>query len=145
MNLYKIVKIIAFILGTLGAVALVSLLAKGDEQIIATDGEGLDWFLVISYITFFTTIALVFIFVFKDLFTSESIKTTLIGLGLFVLVGIISYVLAKGEAIVMSDGTPLSAGESKWISTGLIGFYILGIGAIVSMLVSEVKNLTISK
>ena len=144
MDLYKIVKVIAFILGALGAVALAILLFKGDAVVIET-GEGLDWFLFISYITFFATIALVLLFVFKDLFTSASIKSTLLSIGLFLAVFIFSYIIAKGEDIVMPDGSALAAGDSRMISTGLIAFYVLGIGALVTMLVSEIKNLTISK
>lgn len=145
MGFYKILKIIVFILGALGAVALANLLMKGDAVVTQT-GEGLDWFLNLSYITFILTVGLVLAFVFKDLFTSgKSIKSTIIGIGLLVVVVAISYGIAQGEAIIMSDGNELSESGSRWISAGLNAFYILGVGAVAVMVLSEVKNLTISK
>lgn len=144
MGLYRVLKIIALILGLLGAAALANLLFKGDDIVKAT-GEGLNLFLNIGYVTFIVTIVLVLIFVLRDLFTSDGIKSTLIGVGLLVLVGVVSYGIAGGEAITMSDGTALSESGSRWISAGLNAFYILGLGAIAVMLISEVKNLTISK
>lgn len=144
MGLYRVLKIIALILGLLGAAALANLLFKGDDIVKAT-GEGLNLFLNIGYVTFIVTIVLVLIFVLRDLFTSDGIKSTLIGVGLLLVVGVVSYGIAGGEAITMSDGTALSESGSRWISAGLNAFYILGLGAIAVMLISEVKNLTISK
>lgn len=144
MGLYKILKILAFVLGALGAAALANLLFKGDATVVET-GEGLDSFLTLSYITFGLTIVLVLIFVFRDLFTSDGIKSTLLGVGLLLVVAAVSYGIAGGEAITLSDGNAVTEGESRWISAGLNIFYILGIGAIAAMLVSEIKNLTFSK
>jgi len=144
MGLYKILKILAFVLGALGAIALINLLVKGDELVMQT-GEGLDMFLNLSYITFLITIVLVVFFVFKEVFTSDNIKAILIGLGLFLVVVLISYGIADGESIIMPDGDTLSENGSRWISAGLNAFYILGIGAVALMLLSEIKNLTISK
>lgn len=144
MGLYKILKIVAFVLGALGSVALANLLIKGDALVIET-GEGLDWFLNLSYITFALTIAFVLFFVLKGVITSDNIKMILISLGLLLVIVLISYGIADGESIVMPDGDVLSESGSRWISAGLNAFYILGVGAIVVMLISEFKNLTISK
>src|SRR5699024_679989 len=115
MGLYKILKILAFVLGALGAIALINLLVKGDELVMQT-GEGLDMFLNLSYITFLITIVLVVFFVFKEVFTSDNIKAILIGLGLFLVVVLISYGIADGESIIMPDGDTLSENGSRWIS-----------------------------
>ncbi len=144
MGLYKVLKIVVFILGALGAVALANLLIKGDAVVVQT-GEGLDMFLNLSYLTFFLTLAFVLFFVLKGVFTSDNIKGILIGVGLLLVVALISYGIADGESITMSDGEVLSASGSRWISTGLNAFYILGLGAVVVMLISEFKSLTISK
>ena len=144
MGLYKVLKIVALVLGVLGAVALANLLFTGDEVVKQT-GDGLNLFLNLAYVTFFLTIALVLIFVLRDLFTSDSIKSTLIGVGLLVVVLAISYGVANGDAITLPNGSQLSESGSRWVSTGLNAFYVLGIGAIAAMLVSEIKNLTISK
>ena len=61
MGLYRVLKIIAFVLGILGAVALANLLITGDEVVKQT-GEGLNPFLNLAYVTFFLTIVLVLLF-----------------------------------------------------------------------------------
>lgn len=143
--LYKGLKIIALVLGVLGAVALANLLFTGDEVVKQT-GEGLNLFLNLAYVTFFLTILLVLIFVFRDLFTSgSSVKSTLLGVGLLLVVLAVSYGIANGDAITLANGAHLSESGSRWVSTGLNAFYFLGIGAIAVMLISEIKNLTISK
>jgi|SRR5690625_2001331 len=144
MGLYRVLKIIAFALGILGAVALANLLITGNEVVKVT-GEGLDLFLNLAYVTFILTIVLVLLFVVRDIFTSGNIKSTLLGVGVLVIIVAVSYGIANGEAIIMANGEELSASGSRWVSTGLNAFYILGLGAIVVMLISEIKNLTISK
>lgn len=144
MGLYRVLKIIAFVLGVLGAVALANLLIKGDEVVMVT-GEGLDLFLNLAYVTFIFTIVLVLLFVFRDMFTSGNFKSTLLGVGVLLIVIAVSYGIANGEAIIMSNGEELSANSSRWVSAGLNAFYILGLGAVAVMLISEIKNLTISK
>lgn len=144
MGLYRVLKIIAFLLGILGAVALANLLITGDDVVKQT-GEGLNPFLNLAYITFALTIALVLLFVIRDLFTSGNFKRTLLSIGLLLVIVGISYGVAGAQEIRLPSGEMLSESASRWVSTGLNTFYILGIGAIAMMLVSEVKNLTISK
>jgi hypothetical protein len=69
------------------------------------------------------------------------IKKTLIVVGAFLAIVIISYVLAEGVETEMRDGEILSANGSKWVSAGLYVFYILGVVAIGSMVLSGVKKL----
>src|SRR5690625_3189395 len=90
MGLYRVLKIIAFLLGILGAVALANLLITGDDVVKQT-GEGLNPFLNLAYITFALTIALVLLFVIRDLFTSGNFKRTLLSVVIMLVYVGLSY------------------------------------------------------
>jgi len=137
MSLHKILKIVALLLSVAGIIFLAMIIVKGDQEVAAT-GEGLDGFLYVAYITFAITVAFVLFFVVKGVF-SGNIKNTLISVGAFLLIVIVSYVLADGTPMQMRD-ISLSASGSKWVDTGLYVFYIMGILAIGSMIFSGVKK-----
>src|SRR5690554_483823 len=122
MALHKILKIIALLLSVAGVIFLAMIIGKGDEAVAAT-GEGVDGFLYVAYITFAITILFVLVFVLKGLL-SGNIKNTLISIGAFALIVIISYVLADGTPMQLREGDTLSASGSKWVDTGLYVFYI---------------------
>ena len=141
MALHKILKIVALILSLAGIVFLALILSKGGEQVTAT-GEGVDGFLYVAYITFLIVLVSVVIFVFKGLFSGD-IKKTLLTVGGFLLIVVVSYVLADGTETVMKDGNVLTANGSRLVSTGLYVFYVLAVLAIASMIlggVVKVKN-----
>ena len=140
MGLHKILKIVAIVLSLVGIVLFAMLLSKGDDTVKAT-GEGLDGFLYVAYITFAIVVLFVIIFVLKGLM-SGNIKNTLISIGAFLAIVVISYVLADGVETPMKDGEVLSASGSKWVSTGLYVFYILGVLAIGAMIFSGFKKIT---
>lgn len=137
MSLHKILKIVALLLSVAGIIFLAMIIAKGDEVVTAT-GEGLDGFLYVAYITFAITIVFVLFFVIKGIF-SGNIKNTLISVGAFLAIVVISYVLADGTPMQMRELT-LSASGSKWVDTGLYMFYIMAVLAIGSMIFSEIKK-----
>lgn len=140
MALHKILKIIALLLSVAGVIFLAMIIGKGDEAVAAT-GEGVDGFLYVAYITFAITILFVLVFVLKGLL-SGNIKNTLISIGAFALIVIISYVLADGTPMQLREGDTLSASGSKWVDTGLYVFYILAVLAIGAMVVGGVKKVT---
>lgn len=142
MGLYKILKIVALLLGVAGIIFWFMLLAKGDEAIKAT-GEGVDPMIYIAYITMAIVLAFVLIFVLKGLFSGD-IKKTLMSIGAFLVVVILGYVLASGsiEGLPEVDGAPVTESTSKWVGTGLKTFYILAILAIGAMIFSGFKKLT---
>lgn len=140
MALHKILKIIALLLSVAGIIFLAMIIAKGDAEVTAT-GAGIDGFLYVAYITFAIPILFVLFFVFKGLL-SGNIKNTLISIGIFVGIVLISYVLADGTPMQLREGESLSASGSKWVDTGLYVFYILGILAIGSMVFSGIKKVT---
>ena len=143
--LHKILKIIALILSVLGAIWLVRIILAGDTAI--TDSADLQDslvtpFILIAYATIAIAIVFVLVFVLKNLFSSgSSLKSTLIGLGAFLAVVVISYVLASGEEVQLRDGEVLSASASRWVEAGIYAFYILAIVAIGALVFSGVKKL----
>lgn len=137
MSLHKILKIVALLLSVAGIIFLAMIIVKGDQAVAAT-GEGLDGFLYVAYITFAITVAFVLFFVIKGIF-SGNIKNTLISVGAFLVIVVLSYVLAEGAPMQMRDIT-LSASGSKWVDTGLYVFYIMAVLAIAAMVFSGVKK-----
>lgn len=138
MGLYKILKIIAILLSIAGIVFFAMILIKGDEAVAST-GEGLDGFLYVSYVVFALTIAFVLYFVMKGIFTGN-IKNTLLSVGAFLLIVIVSYVLADGTPMTMPDGEILSSSGSKWVGTGLNAFYIMAVLAIGAMAYTGIRK-----
>ncbi len=141
MALHKILKIVALILSVAGIVLWGMIVAKGDEAIIESGGEGLDGILYVAYITFAIVLVAVLIFVLKGLFEGN-IKKTLISVGAFLLIFVIAYVLSTGVESTNRDGEIITAQTSKWIGTGLYAFYIMAILAVIAMVFSGVKKLT---
>jgi hypothetical protein len=142
MGLHKILKIVALVLSLIGIVFFAMLVSKGDAAIEQT-GEGVDRYIYIAYIMFALVLLFVLIFVLKGIFAGN-LKKTLISIGLFLLVGIVAYVMASGsiEGLPLVDDKVISESSSKWVGTGLYAFYILGIMAIGAMVFSGIKKLT---
>lgn len=141
MPLYKISKIITLILGLIGCIFLGIVLFKGDAVVEAT-GEGVDGFLYTAYVTGIIILAAVAIFAVVDMISGNIKKNFYIGIGAFILVVAISYVLADGTAMQLREGDSLSASGVKWVETGLYTFYILAVVAIGAMILSSVKKVT---
>lgn len=139
MALHKVLKIITIILGVIGVIYLGMVIGKGDDAIAATGDSIVGGFLYVSYITMFLTILLVVVFVLKGLFSGD-VKRTFIPIGVFLLVVLISYVLADGTPIQLREGDSLSASGAKWVNTGLFVFYIMAVGAILAMIISSFKK-----
>jgi hypothetical protein len=142
MGLHKILKIVALILGVAGMIFWVLLVSKGDEY-VKTTGEGVDPLMYIAYITLAIVIFFVVIFVLQGIFAGN-LKKTLLVVGAFLAVVVISYVISSGSVVGLPkiDGKAISESTSKWVSTGLNTFYILAIAAIGSMVFSGVKKIT---
>lgn len=139
MGLHKILKIVALLLSIAGVVSLAMIVSNGDDVVKAT-GEGLDGFLYIAYVMFALVLFFVIIFVLKGLMAGD-IKKTVITVGAFLVVVIISYVMADGVETLMKDGKILSESGSRWISTGINAFVLLGLIAIGSMAFGGVKKI----
>lgn len=71
----------------------------------------------------------------------KAAKGALIGVGALVVVFVISYALAGDEMTPKYEKFISGPGESKLVSTGLIAFYILAIGAIIATVSSGFMKL----
>ncbi|MAN58369.1 MAG: hypothetical protein CMC08_00875 [Flavobacteriaceae bacterium] len=140
MALHKILKIVAILLSVAGVIFLGMIFSSGDEVVQAT-GEGVDGYLFVAYITLALVLLFVIIFVLKGLFEGN-LKRTLLSVGAFLVIVLISYMLADGTQMEMREGEILSESGSKWVGTGLNVFYILAVLAIGSMVFSGVKKVT---
>ena len=84
----------------------------------------------------------VVVFVVKNLFTNTSgLKNTLIGVGAFAAVLVISYAVSGGDPVQykMQEGFA-TEGQSQMVGGGLTAFYILIIVAALAMIFSGVKK-----
>lgn len=134
MALHKIIRIVVLIMALIGIVLLATILT-GNQGTISL-------YMNVAYVVLAIAILFTLLFSFAQLFTNkDTLKKTLISLGLFVVVIVISYVLSEGEAVYKAGQLVVSESGSKWVGTGLRTFYILTFIAIGLMVFSGVKKL----
>jgi len=134
MALHKIIRIVVLILSLIG-IALLATILTGNQDTIST-------YMTIAYVVLGIAILFTLLFSFAQLFThKDTLKKTLISLGLFVLVIVISYALSEGVEVYKDGVLVVSESGSKWVGTGLRTFYILTFVAIGLMIYSGVKKL----
>jgi cytochrome bd-type quinol oxidase subunit 2 len=140
MGLHKILKIVAFALAIIGAIFALMIMA-GDE---ATAQNMSSYMLTIAYIVLGIVLLLVVLFVIKGLFAGD-IKKTLMTVGAFAAVIIISYVISSGTDLDLKPftdkGADVTEATSKNVGAGLYAFYILAAVAIGSMLYGGAKKM----
>lgn len=134
MALHKIIRIVVLILSLIGIVMLVTILT-GNLNTISP-------YMTVSYIVLGIAILFTLLFSLTQLFANkESLKKTLLSIGAFVLIIVVSYALSSGEDVYNQGIMVLSESGSKWVDTGLRTFYLLIIIAVGLMVVSGVKKL----
>ncbi len=134
MALHKILRIVVLIL-SLAGIALLATILTGNEGTISL-------YMYIAYIVLGVAIVITLLFSLTQLFThKESLKKTLLSIGIFIIIIAISYVLSEGSAVVKGGEEIVSANGSKWVGTGLRTFYILAAIAVGSMIFSGVQKL----
>ena len=132
--------IVAMLLGFAGLIFWFLLISKGDDAVKAT-GAGVAPLLYIAYVIMAIVLGLVTVFVLKGVMSGD-VKKTLISVGAFLAVLLISYVMASGsiEGLTPADKSEVTESTSKWVGTGLIAFYILAVVAVTTMAFSGVKK-----
>ena len=144
MNFKTISKILVAILGFLGIIFLVRIVAAGDEAIKTGGEDGLvEPMAFVAYFIFALTIAFVLFFVLKNLITNTGgLKNTLIGVGAFAAVLCIAYVVSGGDAMAynLQEGGTASEGTSQLVGAGLVAFYLLLAIAAGAMIFAGVKK-----
>lgn len=140
----KILTILLGIVGVLSIIFLAMIISTGDDAIKAGESSGtVNTFMYIGYLVLFLTLAFVVVFSLKNIFSnSETLKSTLKGVGAFALLALICYFgLANGVETPLKDGDVLSAGGSKLLGAGLYLFYLLLALAGGSMLFFGIKKM----
>ena len=91
----------------------------------------MNWMFIISYVLILISILAAIASGAKNIISSpKALKKTLLYTGVFVAIFIVSYILAMGETNT----------TERWVSTGLIAFYILAAFAIGLLAFTGVKN-----
>jgi hypothetical protein len=136
MNIYNLLKYLAFGLGIIAAIFALMIMT-GSESVI-------DYIFYIAYAVLFLILGLVLIYVIKGLFAGN-IKKTLISLGLFLGMVLVSYLLSSGSDLnlqpFIDKGVNVTEATSRNVGAGLYTFYFLSITAVGVMLFFGVKKL----
>lgn len=127
--MYNISKISVGVLGIIGVILWISLISFVDASDI--NNAPMNWMFIISYVLIAISIIAAVASGAKNILSSpKALKKTLLYTGVFVVILIVSYVLAMGETNT----------TEHWVSTGLIAFYILAAFAIGLLAFTGVKN-----
>ncbi|NMH87497.1 hypothetical protein [Flavivirga algicola] len=140
MKSHKILKIIAFALAIIGAIFALMIIAGDEERALSMSGN----MLYIAYIVLGIILVMVLLFVLKGLFAGN-IKKTLMTVGAFLAIILISYSISSGTDLDLKPftdkGLDVTESTSKKVGAGLYAFYVLAFLAIASMAYSGVKKL----
>jgi cytochrome bd-type quinol oxidase subunit 2 len=138
MNLHKVTKIAALVVSVLSLVFLAIILSSSD----ADNSSMISPLIYLSYIILFACIAVVLVYVFKNLLSNkDNLKRTMITIGLLLGLLLISYILADSSDIYnVKKELLVSGSSSKLVSTGLNMTYILGIISVGSLFFFMFKN-----
>lgn len=148
----KLSGILTILSGIIGFVAFyffARILMEGDDPIV--ESADLQASIVSPFISFavfalIATIILTVLFSIWNLIQNPHVlKTSLIGIGVMVVILVISYVAASDGVVTDAMGNMLPDGEagsvSKWVSTLINYSFILGAIGLVFVLVDFVKGL----
>lgn len=138
MNLHKVTKIAALVIAVLSLVFIALIMSSSD----AVNSSWISPLIYLSYVILFACVAVVLIYVFKNLFSNkETLKRTLITIGILLGVLLLSFILADGSDVLSVKKELLASGStSKLVSTGLNMSYILGFVSIGSLFFFMFKN-----
>ncbi|MFD2915035.1 hypothetical protein [Psychroserpens luteus] len=144
MNIQKIIKIVALVIGLIAVVFLVNIMMLGDEAIKAdADNQAvLSWFANLAYVVLAIAAITAVVFSLVNLFSHpEKLKKALMSLGVFALVLAVAWFASSGVETELTDGKMLSANGSQMIEAGIKAFYILILLAAGLMLFFGVKKM----
>lgn len=144
MDVQKLLKIVAIVVGVISIIFLGSIISAGDEAIKAGESSStVTTFMYVSYIVLAIAVITVLFFTLKNLVTNTAgLKNTLTGIGAFLVLALICYFgLASGVETQLKDGSILSESGSKLVGAGLFLFYFLAVIAGGTMLVFGIKKM----
>jgi len=144
MNIQKIIKIGALVIGLIAVFFLVRIMMIGDEAIEAdvANQSVLSSFANLAYIILAIATITTIVFSLVNLVSHpDKLKKTLISLGVFALVLIVAWFASSGEERLLSNGKILTEGGSQLVEAGIKAFYILIMLAAGLMLFFGVKKM----
>ena len=144
MDLQKLLKIVAIVIGVISIFFLGRILSAGDEAIKAGESGGtVNVFMYVSYTVLAIAVLIVLAFTILNLVSNTSgFKNTLIGIGAFVVLSLLCYFgFANGVETPLKDGNMLTANGSRLIGAGLYLFYFLALIAGGIMLGFGIKKM----
>ncbi|WP_291869108.1 hypothetical protein [Maribacter sp.] len=140
--MHKILKIVLIVVGLIGAALWFMLPDRDMPAAEAAQSGAMGAMFMITYLLLGAAVVFSLVFTVKNLLSNpQGIKKVLFVIGGFILVVIVSYVLASGtdvddKAMAMSDESTV-----KKIGMGINIFYILTIIAVGSLVVPGVKKM----
>ncbi|MDA9028673.1 hypothetical protein N8008_00200 [Flavobacteriaceae bacterium] len=144
MNLQKLLKIVAIVIGVISIFFLGSIISTGDEAIKAGEASGtIDVFMNVSYVILAIAVLIVLVFSVLNLVSNTAgLKNTLMGVGAFVVLALLCYFgIADGVETTLKDGDILSESGSRLVGAGLYLFYFLAVIAGGIMLGFGIKKM----
>ena len=144
MNIQKIVKIVALVIGLIAIFFLVNIMRLGDEAIEAdvANQAVLANFATLAYVVLgIATISAVVFSLINLVSNPEKLKKALLSLGVFAVICMIAWFASSGEERTLNDGSILTVGQSQLIEAGIKAFIILIFTAAGLMLFFGVKKM----
>ena len=144
MDIQKLLKIVAIVIGVISIVFLGIIISTGDEAIKAGAASGtIDTFMNVSYVILAIAVLVVLVFSILNLASNTAgLKNTLMGVGAFAVLSLICYFgFADGVETIRKDGDILSESGSRLIGAGLYLFYFLALIAGLIMLGFGIKKM----
>ena len=103
--------------------------------------SAISWGLYLGYFIFAVAlIAMVFLPLINTLKNPSSLAKSGIGVGVLVVVFIISFVLADSELSAIGKAAGETETSVKWIGAGLIMFYLALFAAVIGLVYSEISK-----
>ncbi|AOR28565.1 hypothetical protein FORMB_15250 [Formosa sp. Hel1_33_131] len=144
MDLQKLLKIVAIVIGVISIFFLGSIISTGDEAIKAGESSGtIDIFMNVSYVILGIAVLIVLAFTVLNLVSNTAgLKNTLMGVGAFAVLFLLCYYgFANGVETTLKDGDLLSESGSRLVGAGLYLFYFLALIAGGIMLGFGIKKM----
>jgi len=150
-KLSKLLTLVSGVIGLIGVVFFLRIMAEGDEAITASLASGGPDSIVAPFITFAIILLAVTIIISVGYSLlnlakhTDVLKRTLMGVGVLAIILVISYVTASDAAVTDAMGKVLPEGEagsvSKWVSTGINYSAFLGVIGFGAFFTDFVKSL----
>ena len=130
MDLQKLLKIVAIVIGVISIYFLGDIISTGNDEIRAGESSGIvNMFMYVAYVILAIAVLIVLVFsVLNTASNSANLKNTITGVAAFVVLALLCYFgFADGVETPLKDGDMLSESGSKLIGAGLYLFYLLAL------------------